>query len=111
MADVDNQLKKGVLTILALKLINSKDMYGYELIQLLDDYSSGYYKLKEGSLYPVLYRLEDNGWIESYTVTSLEGRKVPRKYYKITDRGRRELEDQLDSWQRFYSVTNKILDI
>lgn len=111
MADIDNQLKKGVLTILVLRLINSKDMYGYELIQLLDDYSSGYYKLKEGSLYPVLYRLEDNGWIESYMVTSSQERRVPRKYYKITESGREELQDQLNSWRNFYDITNKVLGI
>jgi PadR family transcriptional regulator PadR len=42
-------------------------MYGYEIIQELDVLSDGYYKLKEGTLYPVLYRLEDSGWIESNT--------------------------------------------
>jgi PadR family transcriptional regulator PadR len=67
LPELDNQLKKGILSIIVLKLIGDRDMYGYEIIQELDVLSDGYYKLKEGTLYPVLYRLEDSGWIESNT--------------------------------------------
>ena len=111
MADLDNQFKKGILAIIVLKLIGDRDMYGYEIIQQLDTLSDGYYKLKEGTLYPVLYRLEDNGWIESYRVIQEEERKVPRKYYKITSSGVKALSEQIDFWRHFNFITNKVLGL
>ncbi|SHI96876.1 PadR family transcriptional regulator, regulatory protein PadR [Clostridium amylolyticum] len=111
MPELDNQLKKGTLSIIILKLISERDMYGYEIIQLLDEMSEGYYKMKEGTLYPVLYRLEDNGFIESYSVVSKEERKVPRKYYKITKKGIEAYREQIDLWKYFYGITNKVLGI
>ena len=59
-------------------------MYGYEMIQIMEDKSGGYFKLKEGSLYPILHRLEDEELIESYWNKDPVKRTVPRKYYKIT---------------------------
>lgn len=108
LPELDNQLKKGILAIIVLKLIGDRDMYGYEIIQELDVLSDGYYKLKEGTLYPVLYRLEDSGWIESYRILQ-EERKVPRKYYKITNQGSAALKEQLDFWKYFNDKTNKVL--
>lgn len=110
LPDLDNQLKKGILSIIVLKLIGKRDMYGYEIIQLLDEISNGYYRLKEGTLYPVLYRLEDNGWIESYRVIPEDERKLPRKYYRITTNGLNALKEQIELWKNFYGVTNKVLD-
>ncbi|WP_035292909.1 PadR family transcriptional regulator [Clostridium sp. KNHs214] len=111
MPELDNQLKKGTLSIIILKLISEKDMYGYEIIQLLDEISEGYYKLKEGTLYPVLYRLEDNGFIKSYSVVPKGERKIPRKYYKITKNGIEAYRKQIDIWKYFYGITNKVLGI
>lgn len=111
MSELDNQLKKGILSIIVLKIINDKDMYGYEIIQHLDEISNGYYKLKEGTLYPILYRLEDNGWIESYRVFEEAERKVPRKYYKVTRDGSDALKKQLELWDYFDSITNSILNM
>lgn len=107
--DINKQLKKGVLSILVLEMISIKDRYGYELIQELDETSSGYYKLKEGSLYPVFYRLEDDGLIESYKVEVGEKRKVPRKYYKITDSGTIRLKEMKEAWSDFSHITNTII--
>lgn len=111
MPELDNQLKKGILSIIVLKLIGDRDMYGYEIIQLLDEISEGYYKLKEGTLYPVLYRLEDSGWIESYRVIPEDEKKLPRKYYRITRSGMEALKEQIDIWRYFNGITNKVLDI
>lgn len=107
--DINKQLKKGVLNILILEMINIKDRYGYELIQELDQTSSGYYKLKEGSLYPVFYRLEDKGFLESYKVEVGEKRKVPRKYYKITASGVLALSSMKKAWLEFSNITNQII--
>lgn len=108
MPELDNQLKKGILSIIVLKLVGERDMYGYEIIQTLDEISDGYYKLKEGTLYPVLYRLEDSGWIESYRIIPDE-RKVPRKYYRITQNGIEVLKEQIALWKYFDETTNRVL--
>lgn len=108
LPELDNQLKKGILSIIVLKLIGERDMYGYEIIQTLEEISEGYYKLKEGTLYPVLYRLEDSRWIESYRIMP-EGRKIPRKYYRITHNGMEALKEQIGFWKYFDMITNRVL--
>ncbi|MFZ5351746.1 MAG: PadR family transcriptional regulator [Bacillota bacterium] len=109
MSEVDKQLKKGVIEIIVLKVLSSRDMYGYQIIQELDEKSKGMFRMKEGTLYPILYRLEDNKYIESYWEPAAEKRSVPRKYYRITDYGRRELRGMLDEWKSFISGVNSIL--
>ncbi|WP_352418633.1 PadR family transcriptional regulator [Proteiniborus sp.] len=109
MSEIDKQLKKGVLNILILKMISEKDMYGYELIQVMDEKSNGYFKLKEGSLYPVLYRLEDEGLIESYWNKEPSKRTVPRKYYKITKKGVAVFKVYIEEWNDFLDGTKGIL--
>lgn len=110
MNGLNKQLKKGVLEIIILKLISKREMYGYEIIKYLEEKSNKYYSLKEGSLYPILYRLEDKKLIESFRKEFSGERKVPRKYYKITDLGLIELKNYLEIWNDFLSNTNKILD-
>lgn len=71
--------------------------------------SNGYFSLKEGSLYPILYRLEDKKYIESYK-KSFEGeRRVPRKYYKITELGIENLVEMKKAWIEFSSQVENIL--
>ena len=106
--DTATQLKKGVLEILVLKILKLKDMYGYEIIQSLDTGTEGIFKVKEGTLYPILYRLEDEKLIESYWENG-EKRKVPRKYYKITDAGENKLIGMMDEWNKFLKGANMIL--
>lgn len=108
--ELNKQLKKGVLEIIILKLISKEETYGYEIIKYLETESEGYYAMKEGSLYPILYRLEDKDLIESFRSESLEGRKVPRKYYRITEKGKLVLKSQLEGWKYFLKVTNYILE-
>lgn len=109
MSNLDNQMKKGVLSIVILKIIDESDVYGYEIIQKLDKESSGFYRLKEGTLYPVLYRLEESGWIESYKVYNESEMKMPRKYYRILPLGKMALIEQIEIWAAFCDVTNSIL--
>ncbi len=84
-------------------------MYGYELMKELDKRSNGYYSLKEGSLYPVLYRLEDNLLIENYRKDNLGQRAVPRKYYRITEKGSLEIKVHKDKWNLFVECSNMII--
>lgn len=109
MDQLNKQLKKGVLDIIILNLISQKEMYGYEIIKHLEVESEGYYTMKEGSLYPILYRLEDKNFIESYRVDPIGERKVPRKYYRVTEQGRVMLSSSLENWSYFLQITNKIL--
>ncbi|MBF4694125.1 helix-turn-helix transcriptional regulator [Fusibacter sp. Q10-2] len=94
---------------MVLKIISEEDVYGYELIKKLELYSEQYFSLKEGSLYPILYRLEDKKMLESYQ-KSFEGeRRVPRKYYHITQVGIAWLEKATEEWFFFQSKVETIL--
>ncbi len=84
------QLKKGVLEMLVLKLICEKPAYGYELLSELKKSSQGRFCLKEGTLYPILYRLEDDGMIRSQWSTG-RGARHRRKSTKPRTLGRRKI--------------------
>lgn len=94
------QLKKGVLEMLVLQSIAASPTYGYELLNRLRERSGGLFTLKEGTLYPILYRLEDDGLIESSWL-SPAGRAAPKKIYAATDEGRREAARRRALWLSF----------
>ena len=102
------QLKKGVLEMLVLKLICEKPAYGYELLSELKLSSQGRFSLKEGTLYPILYRLEDDGMIRSQWSTG-EGRAAPKKIYEATEAGRAENLRRQRVWQEFDETVNAFL--
>lgn len=95
----ERQMKKGVLDMLVLRLLSEEEKYGYQLISELQEKSHGVFELKEGTLYPVLYRLEEEGQIEGQW-SQPEGKQVPRKYYKITEKGRRDMETIIGVWEQ-----------
>ena len=103
------QLKKGVLEMLVLELICAKSSYGYELLTRLKDRSEGAFSLKEGTLYPILYRLEDDGLIASSWIPG-EGRAAPKKIYTATDAGRQENLRRRTIWQEFVRTVNCITE-
>lgn len=94
------QLKRGILDMVVLKLIMKEATYGYEIIQKLEQSGGPSFKLKDGTLYPVLYRLEDSGYIRSAWHTN-EGRATPKKYYSITPEGEKKYQEYWDSWNEF----------
>ena len=102
------QLKKGVLEMLVLKLICEKPAYGYELLSELKKILSGAVLLKEGTLYPILYRLEDDGMIRSQWSTG-EGRTAPKKIYEATDAGQAENLRRQRVWREFDDTVNAFL--
>ena len=105
---VAQQLKKGVLEMLVLKLISEQATYGYELLSRLKERSHGLFALKEGTLYPILYRLEDEGFIAAKWSQG-EGRNAPKKIYEATESGVEEnLRRQL-VWTEFQQTVNEIL--
>ncbi len=110
MNEVGKQLKKGIIEILILKLLSFESMYGYQLIQELDSRSRGVFKMKEGTLYPILYRLEDNRLIESYWENDPDKRSVPRKYYKVTSSGLDELLSMTEELNAMITAVNLIMN-
>lgn len=105
------QLKKGVLEMVILKCINDNPTYGYELRMDLAHKSEGLLCLKEGTLYPILYRLEDAGLILSEWQTQSEqgGRCAPKKYYTISPLGSEMLIQQKTEWAQFYNCINNFV--
>lgn len=102
-------MKKGVLEILVLKLLECDEKYGYQLISELKDLSDGMFAVKEGTLYPILYRLEDEELVTNYWSVP-EGKEVSKKFYKITDKGKETLEEAIILWKTFSKNVNKILN-
>ena len=102
------QLKKGVLEMLVLRLICEKPTYGYELLSRLKEESGGRFALKEGTLYPILYRLEDDGLIVARWSQG-EGRSAPKKYYEATEAGRLENIRRYTVWVEFEKIVDRFL--
>ena len=109
MDSISRQLKKGVLDILLLKLLSQETLYGYELMALLDRDSGGYFAAKEGTLYPILYRLEDAGYIQSNWENDNKRRGAPRKYYSVTPEGLEHLKNAQNEFNEFLIATQKIM--
>ncbi len=102
------ELKRGTLEMILLSLLSERPMYGYELVSTLEARSGGQFEIKEGTLYPVLYRLEDAGQVSTSWETP--GRGVPRKYYPLTDAGSGRLQALLGEWQAFTTAVNRLLE-
>lgn len=94
------QLKKGVLEMLVLESVCCGPTYGYELLGRLKESSEGLFALKEGTLYPILYRLEDDGFIAA-SWSAGQGRTAPKKIYTATDAGQAEAVRRRGVWEQF----------
>ena len=99
------QLKKGVLEMLVLKLVCGGPTYGYQLLTRLKEESGGRFTLKEGTLYPILYRLEDDGMITA-TWSEGTGKTAPKKMYRATENGQSERHRRYRVWKDFYRTVN-----
>ena len=102
------QLKKGVLEMLVLHLLCQQPTYGYELLQRLKEQSHGRFTLKEGTLYPILYRLEDEGYIAARWSQGA-GRTAPKKIYEATEAGRLEDIRRYGIWTEFEETVHGFL--
>lgn len=103
---INKELMKGSTVILILKLLDSKDMYGYEMTKLIEQKSEGLFTFKEGTLYPILHTLEVERLVASYWDEE-GGRK--RKYYRITEEGRRSLSEKQREWTLFSTTVSRIV--
>lgn len=105
---IDKSLLTGSTTVLILKLLEEKDMYGYEMISNLAKKSDHTFDLKAGTLYPLLHHLERDGIVESYEETTASERT--RKYYHLTDEGKNILKAKEKEWNEYSTAVNKILN-
>lgn len=106
--NIDAQMLKGSVSLMVLDLVATRDMYGYQIIHELETRSDKTFLLKEGTLYPVLHSLEEQGLLSSYWVAPKNGRK--RKYYNVTDKGKGELAFKKQQWQDFSRAVDRVLE-
>ena len=102
-----HDLKKGSTELLILALLEARPRHGYEIGKLIESRSDGRITFRIGSLYPILCRLEDRGFISGRWVEKPGERR--RRFYRLTASGRRTLERQRNAWEQFSDAVNQIL--
>ena len=107
MKDLQRELRRGTLELLLLRILADEPTYGYELVSQLSQRSAGRFEIKEGTLYPVLYRLEDSGLIVHEWDSPARG--VPRKVYRLTKTGTKRVEELTAAWRSFSTDVEAIL--
>ena len=102
-----SELLKGSTESLLLCLISRQPMYGYQIIKELEKQSGGFFRLKEGTLYPALHRLEKEGLLQGKWERPPAGQE--RRYYRMTANGHRVLADKVAEWQGFSAAVNLVM--
>ena len=108
MSQNKDDFKRGTAELLILHLLKKEDLYGYQITQAFAEKTNGEYTMLEGSLYPILYKLEDAGYISSYSVKA--GVRRVRKFYHIEDSGKKHYEEILRDYLLVTDCIFKILD-
>ena len=108
MASFRKQFNKGIMELAVLKLLFEEDQYGYSIIQEINTRSNNNIEIKDGNLYPILYRLEDHDFIQSYWQNA-DKRGKPRKFYKITQKGIDRYQLMLDDYNEVSKGMQSIL--
>jgi len=107
MTSAKNALS-GNTTMLILKLLEAKNMYGYQIIEELSDKSENVFRLKTGTLYPLLHGLENDGMIISYDENA-DNQRI-RKYYQLTSKGKGLLEKKQLEWVQYTKAVSRVLE-
>ena len=103
-----SDLLQGTLDLLILKAIASESLHGWGIAKRIQLLSDDVLSVQQGSLYPALHRLEQQGWITAEWKDTDLGR--PAKFYELTREGRRQLERELESWDRLSSAVELVLE-
>ncbi len=107
MNSITTNLKRASVEIILLSLLNEKEMYGYEMAQQIKSRTNNEFSILEGSMYPILYRLVDAGYVTSEKRAA--GERLTRVYYNITDSGREQLKAMTEHYNHTLELINNIL--
>ena len=107
MSKPRSDLLQGTLDLLILKTLALEPMHGWGVTQRLQQISEGVLQVNQGSLYPALVRLEQQGWIAAEWGTSDNNRQA--KYYSLTKTGRKQLKEESDNWKRLSTAIEQVL--
>lgn len=105
MAKMD--LLQGTLDVLILKTLSWGPLHGYAVVRWIAQRTEDALKIEEGALYPALHRMEQRGWIEAEWGVSENNRRA--KFYRLTNEGRRQLNAEAESWQRYADAVGRVL--
>ncbi|HKI05152.1 MAG TPA: PadR family transcriptional regulator [Thermoanaerobaculia bacterium] len=105
MAKMD--LLQGTLDVLILKTLSWGPLHGYAVVRWISQQTEDALRIEEGALYPALHRMEERGWIEAEWGVSENNRRA--KFYRLTDAGRRQLNAEAESWQRYAQAVGRVL--
>jgi PadR family transcriptional regulator len=106
---LDRELKKGSAELIILSIVEPRARHGYEIGKLIETRSAGQLKFHVASLYPLLYRLEERGWLQARWVEKAGQRR--RRFYGLTAEGRRVLSRQRDTWKTFVNAMGLITGV
>ena len=104
----DAELLQGTLDMLILRVVALQPIHGYAIIQRIQQLSKDALQIRQGSLYPALYRLEEKDWLKSDWKTAESGRDA--KFYSLTKAGRRRLDAEKAGWKRLCDAISLVLD-
>jgi transcriptional regulator len=105
----DREMKKGTAELIILSIVEIRPRHGYEISQQIEKRSAGRLKFHVASLYPLLYRLEERGWLQGRWVEKAGQRR--RRYYRLTSEGRRVLASQRNTWRTFVAAMRLITGV
>lgn len=108
-APLEQEWKKGSAEMLILSLVEDQPRHGYEIGKLIESRSRGCLRFHVASLYPLLYRLENRGWIQGRWVEKASQRR--RRYYRLTGTGQKVLAQQRRSWQEFVEAVSRVAGV
>lgn len=108
MSNNQDNFKRGTAEMLVLYLLSKEDLYGYQITSAFAEKSNGVYTMLEGSLYPILYRLSDAGYISEYT--KQVGKRRMRKYYHLEESGKAYYQEILADYTAIIDSIDKIMD-
>jgi PadR family transcriptional regulator PadR len=104
---IDRELRRGSIELAVLHVLSWGEAYGYDIVSTLTERTNGALDITDGTLYPVLYRLEAAGLVDVRWETLKRG--VPRKYYRLTAAGRKELARLIEEWRAFTGAMTNLL--
>ena len=107
MAEDKSEVLKGTLDMLILKIVALGPIHGYAISQRIQQISNEFFQVQQGSLYPALHRLENRGWLDAEWREANSGREA--KFYKLTKKGRKQLEAEVLNWARLSDAVALIL--